>query len=186
MAKFLSAFLYYLMFFIDKTLKVDGKSIGDELADNGQYIFALWHENTFILEWYRDKRIAIYVSNDFRGKVLGRVGRKLGYDVIELRKDRAKSVVDMGRKIKNGQSVIMAVDGPYGPNKEIKEGTQYLSDKFMVPTVAVSLEYKMAMTLFWRWDKYKIPLPFSKVKIVFSEPFTKDSDWSKLGEALGS
>ena len=30
---------------------------------------------------------------------------------------------------------------------------------------------KRKVTLFWRWDKYEVPLPFSEIVIAFGEPF---------------
>ena len=178
--------LYLVLLTINRTLKITiNNELNLSLFAQTPYIFTIWHQNTFAPFFiYRHKNIAMFVSKDWKGKVLGICANKLGYDTIPLEHDHAKGTVRILHKIKEGHNIIMAVDGPQGPPKIIKEGSHYLTEKTEVPAIAVKVEYSAFISLFWRWDKYRIPLPFSKIKITFSKPFISKSDWESLSQCL--
>lgn len=183
-----SHLLYLAIILINKSLRVTvTNNSGEELFSDKHFIFAIWHQNTFTpIYLYRNKKIAMFVSKNLNGNILGKTARKLGYDTISLSKDPAKSTVFMHKRLKNHQNVIMAVDGPRGPALKIKEGSHYLAEKTGTPTIGISVNYANAIKLLWRWDKYCIPVPFSKIEIVFSKPYNQDSKWDNLAYDLGS
>jgi lysophospholipid acyltransferase (LPLAT)-like uncharacterized protein len=92
----------------------------------------------------------------------------------------------MVHKLREKQNILMAVDGPYGPRETIKEGSHYFTEKTHIPTIPLSIKYHLAIPLIWRWDRYLIPLPFSKVTLHFGRPLMKDCDhWDSMSESLG-
>ncbi|MDD5456827.1 MAG: DUF374 domain-containing protein [Candidatus Margulisbacteria bacterium] len=172
---------------INKTLKIKINNLSEiDFFTNNPFIFATWHKNTFTpFYFYRKKNIVMFVSDNFKGSILGNCAKSLGYDIIPTEKDPGKSMVKIIHKLREGQNVIMAVDGPNGPPLIIKEGSQYLTEKTGIPTIGLKVEYQRSFKLFWRWDKYEIPLPFSSVFLTFSEPFDKKADWKSLANYLG-
>ena len=65
----------------------------------------------------------------------------------------------------------MALDGPEGPHHEPKKFvllTALLSKRRMI---TVTFDFKWRIILKKRWDRYLIPLPFSRVDVKFCGPF---------------
>lgn len=175
-----------LIIAVNRTLRISIENPSHtKLFDEQNFIFAIWHENTFTPFYlYRNRSIAMFVSSNLNGKILGYTARHLGYDPIALQ-DQSKATVLMCKRIRQGQNSIMAVDGPSGPARVIKEGVHYLTEKTSIPTIAVGLHYHRACSINTRWDNYKIPLPFSKVTLRFSKPFTDNKQWEELANELG-
>lgn len=72
--------------------------------------------------------------------------------------------------IQKGSSTFLNPDGPYGPAREVKSGVVDLSLATGAPVVAIRIECHTA----WRlptWDKKRIPLPFSRVDLIYSAPW---------------
>jgi lysophospholipid acyltransferase (LPLAT)-like uncharacterized protein len=180
-------YLFYLtILLINKSLKISIKNYShEELFKNQHYIFAIWHQNTFTPFYlYRNKKISMLVSDNKKGNILTYAAKKMTYDTIKISKDQKKSTVRLIRQLNNKQNLIMAVDGPSGPTKTVKNGCQYLNEKTNTKVIGVKVNYNKAISLFWRWDKYLIPLPFSKVTLTFSKAYTSQSDWSELKNDL--
>ena len=179
--------LWLLFIGVCRTVRVNINNVsGKELFKNEHFIFAIWHKNTFLpLYLYRNKNISMFVSDDLKGKILGISAHKLGFDPFTLEGKHARSTIKMQKKLENRQNIVMAVDGPQGPAMKIKDGTQYFTKKTGIPTIAVDVHYSAAIKMFWRWDKYQIPLPFSRATISFSSLFNNNSDWMELANALG-
>lgn len=173
-------FLFKLITILNKTLKIKIiNNSGLDLSQPQGYIFALWHSNSFTpLSNYQNKNLAIFISKNLKGKILGYAAQRLGFDTIETSQEDPRSIVILKQKIVNGQNCVMAVDGPSGPGFLVKDGCKYLTEKTKTPTIPLSVNYKNYLPCFWRWDKYKIPLPFSQVTITFNKPLYEDSDWS--------
>ena len=62
-------------------------------------------------------------------------------------------------------SIAVALDGPLGPRHEPKKLAFYLSEHAEEEFVGISRSYSSCIPLSHRWDKYVIPLPFSKVSV---------------------
>ena len=91
----------------------------------------------------------------------------------------------MGKKINNGQNVVFAVDGASGPKGIVKDGVFYLSDQCEAPIVPVNMIYTKHFKLTWRWDEYKLPLPFTTVNMIFCKPVEGLKRKEDLKNALG-
>ena len=115
-------FVLYLLFIgICRTIRVNINNLsGKALFDKEPFIYAIWHKNTFLPFYlYRNQNIAIFVSDDLKGKILGISAKKLGFDPFTLKGNHARSTIKMRKKIEGRQNIVMAVDGPKGPAMEI-------------------------------------------------------------------
>ena len=82
---------------------------------------------------------------------------------------------------KEGVCPANSPDGPKGPAREFKVGTILLAQLTQVPLVPVAYAADRA----WRlksWDKFVIPKPFSRIRIVVGEPIYVDKKLSKEGQ----
>jgi lysophospholipid acyltransferase (LPLAT)-like uncharacterized protein len=178
--------LYLVLIIFHKTIRLKIVNTSKQkIFEKQNYIFAIWHQNTFSPFYaYRNKNIAMLVSANQKGAILGLAAKKLGYDIIQADETSTRSTLNLSKKLKAGQNIVMAVDGPNGPSRVIKDGSKYLTDKTTVQTIPIKVNYSFALPLFWRWDKYYLPLPFSKVTLYFSPPYSSDSNWEGLANDL--
>ena len=66
------------------------------------------------------------------------------------------------------------VDGPKGPRHQVKDGSVFLAMR--TPAHIVPLRAFMEKAKVFRsWDRFQLPLPFSRVHIVFGEPYLPES-----------
>ncbi len=71
--------------------------------------------------------------------------------------------------VKQQVSPAITPDGPRGPVHEFKPGAVMLSQITGKPILPVAVAASRTYT-FNTWDKFELPLPFSRVAIVYGEP----------------
>lgn len=64
-----------------------------------------------------------------------------------------------------GTTLCISLDGPLGPLKEPKKIAFSLCNKSNKPFIGIKFKFSRKIILKNRWDKYLIPLPFSKIDI---------------------
>ncbi|MFA4858963.1 MAG: DUF374 domain-containing protein, partial [Candidatus Margulisiibacteriota bacterium] len=159
-----------------RIIPVNLRPLEEFAAKNQKVIFVFWHQATFVpLYQYRGKKTCILTAKSLRGEILTRVARKFGYTVIRISEDekaadRVKSLMQVLSAIKGGSDVCIAVDGPSGPIFKMKPGSLFLAGKAQCPIVPLAVVAPRAIVFNRRWDKYFIPLPFTKVWVGFGEP----------------
>lgn len=168
-------------------LEVRGWTKIQHLIKTGRpLVFQLWHGDMFI-SWHVTSpfRPAAIVSQAGDGDIASAVLEGLDFVTFRGSSTRGgrKAFSGMIRHLRKQNIKISAFasDGPRGPRRVMKAGTyvtaQHL-DGFIIPTAAAS---KWALRA-RGWDKFTIPIPFSKAVVSFGEPISVDR---KLrGEAL--
>jgi hypothetical protein len=137
------------------------------------FILAFWHGRQFLL--FQPNRvfdIVIPASESRDGDIQAGIIKRFGFDVVrgssKRKGDRAlMGLVDALRK---GRNIALAVDGPRGPIHEVKQGVTYLAgklDRVIVPMISGA---KRSWILEKIWDKYLLPVPFTRGVVVYGEP----------------
>lgn len=135
-------------------------------------IIGFWHGESFGLNLLMRKiqddgrNMKVVVTKDSRGNFIEEMLKKYGIDALRMpdgirMKSFLRKLKDEGRKENN--TVGIALDGPLGPYREPKKVAFMLSSIGNKPCILVKGDYSSKITLNKRWDKYLIPLPFSKV-----------------------
>jgi hypothetical protein len=160
----------------------------------GQVLFALWHAQTFpTFFWAKHRKVCLLPTEIWRGEMIDFTAGKFGFKTFRFLEtqnplQRAKVLEDFMQAIRDGYDAAITVDGPPSPliYHKAKPGIFFLSQKTGVPVVPVGIIMKKKITLFWRWDKFEIPLPFSEVEINCGPPFiaTEKSTTRELEEQL--
>ena len=65
----------------------------------------------------------------------------------------------------------MAVDGPRGPGRIVKPGIIFAALKLGVPIVPTTTSARPALLFKSAWDRYLLPLPFSRGLILMGLPW---------------
>lgn len=165
---------------INKTVKltvVGEENIKKVHKKGEQAIFAFWHQSTFTLfSFYRGKKIAMMPVDNYLGSILTGLAVKFGFKTIRYPEsgspvDRIEAIARLMKTLKEGYDCGIAVDGP--PDEklyEAKPGIFFIASRTRYPILPTAIYYKNALTLNFRWDKYLVPLPFSKAALVIGEP----------------
>lgn len=166
------------------TLTLHYTEIGREKIDalnvqGEKLIFCLWHDELFPLpNVKRQLDIVTVVSPSVDGSVLARVLEGLGLRTVRGSSTRKGMSALLGAvKLMKNENVhaCITLDGPAGPRHKVKEGALFLAfhaDAFIVP-VRISIENGYC---FNTWDKFKIPFPFSKIKVNFAPEYKFEAD----------
>lgn len=82
------------------------------------------------------------------------------------------------RTIKKGRSVVIVGDGSRGPCYKVQKGIINLAYLTGVPILPMVYGAKNKIELN-TWDRFVIPLPFSKIKVMYGEPVYVDQKRGK-------
>lgn len=166
------------------TLKVEVKngSTVSSLEDEGKnYILAFWH-GVMLLPWYqhRKKNMAALVSQSKDGELLSRVLGKWGFSLIRgsSSKGGSEALQSILKALSSGKSIAITPDGPRGPAHQFKPGAAVAAQRAQVPLVLLSVFYENKRRL-RSWDSFEVPMPFSRVRLVYSDAIVFPAGLSK-------
>ncbi|MDW7679239.1 MAG: lysophospholipid acyltransferase family protein [bacterium] len=143
-------------------------------AKKANYIYVLWHGRIVVpIYVHRYEGICPMVSQHADGEMIAVTMEKLGYRTVRGSSTRGgkKAFHDMVTRIKQGMVGAMIPDGPRGPRHDLKPGTLYLAQQtgaYLIPATFSSNR----KIIFKSWDKFFLPLPFSKNILLYGEPIT--------------
>jgi lysophospholipid acyltransferase (LPLAT)-like uncharacterized protein len=156
----------------------------DALRSAGKnYVIAFWHGSMF-LGWFVHRPISGHsvsalVSQSKDGEYLSSVLERWGYSMIRGSshiggKEAMQLMVDA---LKKGDSLAITPDGPRGPRHEMKMGAVRSAQRAAVPLVCAGIAVERKRFL-RSWDRFEVPLPFSKVVVTYSDPVIVPLDLS--------
>lgn len=162
-------------------IKVKGRNQVRKLQEqNARYIYVLWHGRIVVpIFVHRGEGITPMVSKHADGEMIARTMERLGYHTVRGSSTRGgkEAFHEMVARIKNGAVGAMIPDGPRGPRHEFKPGTLYMAQQSGAYLVPVSFACKWKIQ-FSSWDKFYLPLPFSKTILLYGEPIKVPRDSS--------
>ena len=169
------SFLITLMLnFIGKTLRirVHGRKNYIRVAREKGFIYALWH-GKLLLPLYseRGKGIKVLVSEHRDGELVAQILLRYGYKVIRGSTTRGgrKAMIELLKSSKSGGNFAFTPDGPRGPKGIVQPGVIFLARKTGFPILPITGSSKWKIEL-GSWDRFLIPIPFSKASVVFGSP----------------
>lgn len=178
-ARFLIEFAYYLLKIWAGTLRFE---IEDRIAlvtspVRENYIGALWH-NRLLLISYALKRFVPHrpgaglVSASRDGDLVAALTKRFRFDVVRGSTSRmgAGALRELSGVLESHLDVLMTPDGPRGPAYDPGPGAIFLAQKTGAPILPINMEFSKC----WRlnsWDRFILPRPFSKVRLIFGPLF---------------
>jgi lysophospholipid acyltransferase (LPLAT)-like uncharacterized protein len=177
-ARMLSFIGWALLSLWCRTLRITfvNKAVPDRLiAEGGNIIFAFWHGRQFLLfHTHRDLGVVIPASESRDGEIQAGILTRFGFEVVRGSSKRkgAQALLGLVDGLRRGKHIALAVDGPRGPLYEVKHGVTYLAGKLDKPIVPVITSAKRFWILEKIWDKYLLPIPFTRAIVMYGEPIT--------------
>ncbi len=141
----------------------------------GPYILTLWHGRIFYLFYYlrRNPDYFLLISPSEDGDLLARLARLMGYSVI--RGSTYKKAVPAARSLikvlRSNKRIIIIADGSRGPRCVAQSGSVQLAAIAGVPVFPMTFGSKKKLVLN-TWDRFVIPIPFTRCAINFSSPIS--------------
>ena len=133
-------------------------------------IFVFWHScYTLLLVSLRPEKAVGLVHFSFRGNYIAELATVFNYHIVRTSKG-GRSIWQLIKKIEEGYSGFIAIDGPRGPAYQTKPGTIYIAKKTKATIIPLNIKAHRGITLRRRWDKHFIPLPFNKITVVIGKP----------------
>ena len=120
----------------------------------------------------RHRRMATLVSASKDGGVLAEVLEKFDAQPVRGSTSRRgpQALKEMTTWLRRGLDLAVTPDGPRGPRYALQDGVISLAQVSGKPLVAVGCKIHWKIQL-KSWDRFQIPLPFSRCECGISEPF---------------
>ena len=174
MKKNVMAQLFYIYLkCLEKTVKIEWEQ-PEEYTGHG--VVGFWHEDSFAMNLVLQKiteakrKTAVLVTGDSRGDYIEYILEKCGGQAVRVGYGfcNAGMLRDLLHMLEepNG-NVAISMDGPLGPRHIPKKMTFFLSEKSRTPLTGITLSYSHKLALTNRWDHYRIPIPFSTIRVRF-------------------
>lgn len=161
-----------------RTIRLEflNKNIPDHLkAEGNNCIYAFWHGRQYLLFYgHRHSGITIPSSESKDGEIQAGILTRFGYGVVRGSSKRKgdRALLGLVDSLRKGKNIALAVDGPRGPLYEAKQGVTYLAGKLNKPIIPVITSARRYWILEKIWDKYLLPVPFTRGVIMYGDPIT--------------
>lgn len=177
MKQILVFFLKTLLHIYLKTLRVQisGEECVTQYLRKGPLIFMIWHDSLILTPLLRHlalyRPLQILISNSRDGEIPSKIAEsyKNVFVVRVKHTARSQALTESCKLLRQGSSLLITPDGPRGPRRVMKQGLLFASKKENIPIVSVTWEASRFFELN-SWDHFRIPLPFSKINLIYSEP----------------
>ncbi len=152
------------------------------------FIIAFWHGRLLILPamWPTTSKISMLISMHRDGELIARAIGYFGHGTVRgsaakpgsnKEKGGAAALRGMLKALKANEYVGITPDGPRGPRMRATDGIVTVARVSGVPIIPCSYSARSRKVL-GTWDRFIIPLPFTRGVIVWGEPIyiARDAD----------
>lgn len=162
--------------------RVIGDHIPAAFWDQGKpFILAFWHGRLLMMpkSWRDGTPIHMLISQHRDGQLIARTVGHFGIATVEGSTTRggAGALRAMLKALKAGEYVGITPDGPKGPRMRASDGIVAVARMSGCPVIPATYAAAGAKRL-RSWDRFLIPLPFSRGVILWGEPISigRDAD----------
>jgi len=174
--------IYWLARIIGMTLRLTVEGYDRFASEKRSVIFAGWHGRTFIAATlFRNKGVWTIISSSRDGEMQNRIFTRFGFRTIRgsSGRDPARTLIQCIKVLQENRiTMAFTPDGSRGPSSVVQPGIVMMAQRsgsVMVP-VGVSAKWRYLTPT---WDKYMVPMPFSKALMIFGDPIEVPKDASK-------
>ncbi len=180
--------------------RVNGSRGPAKLPDE-PVIFALWHNRlglcmkvyeSFVRPNHPHDHLAALISASKDGAFLAAILQFFGVQAVRGSSSRrgAQALLELTSWAERGYDLAVTPDGPRGPCYVVQEGVMTLAQVTGLPIIPYSCRVRWKIRV-KSWDRFQIPLPFSRCEMTFGEPIRvprniTDAEREQLREQLRS
>lgn len=155
----------------------DWKLLLDANVSGDAFVAALWHGELFPVVGFANRiggNYAAVVSQSKDGEFAAKLLESFGHKTVRgsSSKGGVKALLQLKRYMdKENRIGVFAVDGPRGPRHKPKDGVIFVAQRAGAKIVPIRA-YPKWKKVFGSWDRFVLPVPFSKCPIYIGEPMT--------------
>lgn len=173
--RILPRFIWLFLRFLYSTLRVEkiGFHIPEEFYRQGiGVIHVLWHGRLLLAPFtYGGKEMYTLISMHRDGEMIANAVKHFGFRLVRgsSKKGGEEALKEMVRLAEENKDLSITPDGPKGPREVVKPGAAQvarLTGKPVIPFACSANPAKFMRS----WDRFMVPLPFSRVVFIFGEP----------------
>jgi lysophospholipid acyltransferase (LPLAT)-like uncharacterized protein len=181
-------FLYHFIRIYSRTLRlrIENEARWQQLiAEGTPVLLCAWHQQFFAairhFKSYAKYHPALMISRSRDGAIIAAVARQTGWKTVRGSSSRGGKAAlrAMIRHMKTEKLAAHVLDGPTGPIGVVKAGVIRMAHEALAVVVPFSVTANRAW-YFNSWDRFMLPLPFSRITLRFAEPVrlppTKDPE----------
>ena len=147
-------------------------------------IFCLWHNRlaiSMIVHRRHPRRLAALVSASKDGALLAAVLGTYGVEQVRGSSSRRgpQALLELTHRAGLGYDLAVTPDGPKGPRYVVQSGVISLAQVTGLPIIPVTCNTRRKICL-KSWDRFQIPLPFSRCELVLKEPILVPRDADEI------
>jgi hypothetical protein len=135
-------------------------------------LLAFWHGRMlYFIHLYRHLSSTVLVSHSKDGELVSRILTRFGVHTTRGSSSRggARGLLHIVKKVRQGYHAAFTPDGPRGPRYQVQPGIVVVAKKTGAPILPVTYSAQWKRVL-GSWDSFVVPLPFSRVVVVYGEP----------------
>lgn len=140
-------------------------------------VWAFWHNRMFLIPyvhqlWLPDVPGCILSSPSGDGQIIADVCAEFDLEAVRGSSSRKgmSALMALADRVKRGYDVGITPDGPRGPCYHLNPGPLKLAQLTGARLMPVDVQYDRPWKFKSTWDRFQVPRPFSKVRIVLNEP----------------
>ena len=150
--------------------------------EKGPVIYSLWHNRLalsmpvfrhYMMRNRPDRKVAALVSASKDGAILSRTLEFFGAQPVRGSTSRrgAQALLELAAWAERGHDIAISPDGPRGPRYEVQPGVISLAKITGYPIIPISgfIRWRKELN---SWDKFQIPLPFTRCEIHIGKPLS--------------
>ena len=191
--RWLAALIYGVTRAVSATLRyelVDPSGYFNHHSHN-RILFVFWHNRLalaatlwrrFVLDRAPERKIAGLISASKDGGLLVAIFHYFGIEPVRGSSSRRgpQALREMVSKAEAGYDLAITPDGPRGPCYQVQEGPIYLAQ--LTGLVIIPISYHITWKIQLKsWDRFQIPLPFSRCALVVGQPMRVPRDIDEAG-----
>ena len=149
------------------------------IKEHGAVVSVCWHQHLLMCSRYLIEKRALglklgfLISPSVDGEATAMLARRYGGHVVRGSSTYTgfRAIRDVCQAVAAGISPLITPDGPRGPRFVFKGGALFMSQFCRRPVVPLAFAAQGAWVM-KSWDKFALPIPFSRVVIAVGEPLT--------------
>jgi lysophospholipid acyltransferase (LPLAT)-like uncharacterized protein len=176
------------LLFLSTRIETIGYNDVKDILTSNRFISAFWHSRILLVaHQFKIYSGTALVSRSDDGEIIARILERLGQQTVRGSTTRGglRALVTMIRHIKQtGRPVAVVPDGPQGPRFKVQPGVITLAQKTGLPIITVTYSARR-MKVFNSWDRFLLPYPFTRCRMVYGKPVyvSDDADKKQLAQA---
>ncbi len=194
-AKISGLILFLFSELVSRTCRftINGLEEIEEIRENDSTAIATsWHGMTMMVlgsmrNYFDISSLTLFFPDDPSGEALAEFVKRLGMESVLLNLEgdpsleMSSKLLSIIRKIKSGRNSLIHPDGPRGPAYVVKPGLTAIARMTGAAIIPFGCYCRNAYHV-PRWDRYTLPLPFSKVHIQIGNILTVPKNIQDLSE----